>query len=83
MVFTRNANDIHVRKLVLKEIHNILDTLGDHVHPHSITGAATESHVQILPSNCTFDVLKPSKSARSEPTTTTITKKVQHLSPVE
>jgi hypothetical protein len=47
-VFTGDANDIHVREVTLKEIEDVLDAFGDHVHPHGIPSAAAEPHVNIL-----------------------------------
>lgn len=54
---TRDANDIHVREIILKEIENVLDTLGNHIHPHCIPSTAGKPGVQILPRNCTFNPL--------------------------
>jgi hypothetical protein len=60
---TRNTDNIHVRKLILKEIQNILHTLGHHIHPHGIPSEARKPHVQIPPCNCTPYALQPGKSA--------------------
>lgn len=44
-IYTRNAHDVHIRVIGLKEIKNILDTFRDHVHPHRITGTTTKPYV--------------------------------------
>lgn len=54
---TRDADDIHVREIILKEIKNVLDTLGNHIHPHRIPSTAGKPGVQILPRDCTFNPL--------------------------
>ena len=65
---TRNANNIHVRKIILKKIKNVLHPFGNHVHPHGITRATSESQISILPSHSTLNTLEPGKSTRPEET---------------
>ena len=62
-MFTRDSNNFHVREVCLKKIKDILNTFRHHVHPHGITSAASESHVQILARNSTLNSLQPGKSA--------------------
>lgn len=45
MEITRDANNIHVREIILKKIKNILHPFGDHVHSHGITCTAGKSHI--------------------------------------
>lgn len=55
--FTGDADDIHVRKIILEIIEDVLDSFGDHVHPHSITCAAVKPHEKIFSCYCTLDTL--------------------------
>ena len=62
---TWDADDIHVREVILQVVQHVLDALGDHVHPHGIPSAAGEPHVQVPPSHRALDTLQPCESAWS------------------
>jgi hypothetical protein len=59
----QNTDNIHVRKLILKEIQNILHALGYHIHPHGISSEARKPNIPIPPCNSTLWALQPGKPA--------------------
>lgn len=59
---TRDANNIHIREITLKEIKNILNPFGNHVHSHGISRTTGKSKINILSRNRALNALKPAKS---------------------
>jgi len=55
-----NADDIHVREVILQVVQHVLDVLGDHAHPLGIPRAVGEPHVHVpSPSHHALDPLQP------------------------
>ena len=63
-VVARERKDRHMREHLAHEGESLLDTLGDHVHTHSVTSRGCKPDVQRPPCKRTAQALQPCKARR-------------------